>query len=159
MKMGMKISKTQVKSVEKLVGGTGVTKTFYRTPAIQAGYKQMDVMCIGASGGYSTQAALNYWGSGGGGGGSILRRFNMATQLSEANNYSAGTKGQDWSAGGFDGSGSYFGGIQGYGGKGAGGITGGWGSPDVYASIGASRMRALWAWSAAVSLALPKPGQ
>ena len=90
MKMLMKIDKSQIRSTDKIVPGAGV-KVFRRTPAVQAGFKQIDVMCIGGAGGLNTQAALNYWGSGGGGGGSILRRLALSA-ISEENSYFAGNK-------------------------------------------------------------------
>lgn len=138
MKMTMHIDKSQIKSVEKYVGGDyAVTaRTFQRTPAIQAGFKTIDLMCIGGRGGASSQATLNYWGSGGGGGGSIKRRVALTALPSEVLSYVPGQAGQHWSAGGFDGGRSQFGSWWADGGKGAGGISGGWGTPDVYASIG-----------------------
>lgn len=136
MKVMMKIDKSQVQSVDKFVGGSGVTKTFRRTPAIQAGFKTIDLFCVGGRGGASSQAQLNYWGSGGGGGGSIKRRVALKDLTAEFTSYFAGQAGQHGSNGGFDGGRSTFGPWWADGGKGAGGISGGFGTPDVYASIG-----------------------
>lgn len=136
MKMAMRIDKSQIKTIEKLVNGQ--SGQFRRTPAIQAGFKTIDAMCIGGSGGYLAAAANAYYGAGSGGGGSAMWRGNIK-DLAEITNYGAGQKGADSGSpyiAAADGTYSYFGGVWGGGGKGASGIQPGWGNSDVYASIG-----------------------
>jgi hypothetical protein len=135
MKMMMKIDKTQVDRLVRVVSGQ--TGTFRRTPAIQAGYKVFEAMAIGGAGGRNYGTTNAYYGSGGGGGGAI-RVQALIKDLPEQTFYYAGVKGADgdWSAGGWDGQNSGFGPWVGYGGQGARVISPGWGTSDVYASVG-----------------------
>lgn len=134
MKMVMKIQKSQVVQTDRTAGAV---KTFRRTASIQAGFKTIDLMCIGGSGGYGTTTQLAYYPAGPGGGGGRKARVLLKDLTEEFTTYYGGLRGADSNvASGYDGQDSYFGPYRAYGGKGSSASQGGWGNPDVYAPIG-----------------------
>lgn len=119
MKLAMHIDKSQVASIVKVTSGTS---SFKRTPAIQAGYKTIDIMCVGGGGGRITSGAYGQYGAGGAGGGSIRARVLLTALAQEATSIGVGAKGADASVSAYEaasGGESYFGTWHAYGGGGA----------------------------------------
>lgn len=127
----MRLDKSQVKPVI-LYESSSPSTAFNRLVPIMAGYKNYEVIMVGAAGGYSGDCSdggsvLRTWRAGGGGGG-LLKLAGTLASLADSTPIGVGVAGtdgadhlqEDVQAGsGTDGGASFFGAHQAYGGKGA----------------------------------------